>query len=186
DPTEGALTVLSAKTGLTKESLHGLYEREREFPFDSERKRMSVIVKHQGGRLLATKGAPDVLLQPCDYILWDGKIKVLDDSLRAKVREANDQMARSALRVLGLAYRDLANNTTEIDKHGSADEFETKLIFVGLAGMIDPPREEVKEAIYKCRNAGIRTIMITGDHQTTAEAIARQLNMLPKGGQTVN
>src|SRR5699024_2205692 len=77
-------------------------------------------------------------------------------------------------------------NTTEIDKHGSADEFETKLIFVGLAGMIDPPREEVKEAIYKCRNAGIRTIMITGDHQTTAEAIARQLNMLPKGGQTVN
>ena len=100
DPTEGALAVLAAKAGVSKESLSSLYRRVREIPFDSERKRMSVVVEHQGGRLLCTKGAPDVLLNNCKYILWDGKLQWLDEKLRRQVEEANEAMAKSALRVI--------------------------------------------------------------------------------------
>lgn len=182
DPTEGALAVLAAKAGVSKESLSSLYRRVREIPFDSERKRMSVVVEHQGGRLLCTKGAPDVLLNNCKYILWDGKLKWLDEKLRRQVEEANEAMAKSALRVIGFAYRELGANELKM----SDESLEKGLVFVGLAGMMDPPRAEVKEAIYKCKQAGIRTVMITGDHQSTAEAIAEQLGMMPKGGLSVS
>jgi P-type Ca2+ transporter type 2C len=182
DPTEGALMVLGAKAGVTLRTLEGLYRRVKEFPFDSDRKRMSVLVEHQGGRLLCVKGAPDVLLEQCSYILWDGKLVPFTGTLRSKVMEANEGFAGSALRVLGLAYRDLkATESVE-----SSEEAERNLVFVGLAGMIDPPRREVKEAIMKSRRAGIKTVMITGDHQTTAEAIADQLGMIPKGGKTIS
>jgi len=182
DPTEGALTVLGAKTGMTRKALEPMYRRVAEFPFDSDRKRMSVVVEHQGGRLVCAKGAPDVLLEQCNYILWDGKLVPFTGTLRQKVAEANEAFASDALRVLGLAYRDVKPG----ERIDSAEEAERGLVFVGLAGMIDPPRKEVREAILKCRRAGIKTVMITGDHLTTAEAIAVQLGMIPKGGRTVS
>lgn len=182
DPTEGALVVLGAKAGMTAQALHGLYRRVTEIPFDSERKRMSVVVEHQGGRLVFTKGAPDVLLRQCSYMLWNGKVTPLSEELRKKVMSANEGMAKSALRVLGLAYREISSTAKE-EKN---EELENNLVFVGLTGMIDPPRQEVKEAIYRCKKAGIKSVMITGDHQTTAEAIARQLGMIPSGGRTIN
>ncbi|HZG54962.1 calcium-translocating P-type ATPase, SERCA-type [Paenibacillus sp.] len=182
DPTEGALAVLGAKAGVTRASLEAMYRRAAEFPFDSERKRMSVVVEHPGGRLVVAKGAPDMLLERCSYILWDGKLVPFTGTLRQKVMDANEAFAGDALRVLGLAYRDLkAGETVE-----TAEEAERGLVFVGLTGMIDPPRKEVREAIAKCRRAGIKTVMITGDHLTTAEAIAAQLGMIPKGGRTVS
>ncbi|WP_127584343.1 calcium-translocating P-type ATPase, SERCA-type [Paenibacillus koleovorans] len=182
DPTEGALVVLGAKGGVTASSLDGLYKRITEIPFDSERKRMSVIVQHQGGRLLYTKGAPDVIAEKCTYILWEGKVIPFTPTLKQKVMAANLGMARSALRVLGMAYKELKAT----DRDDTVHTLESGLVFVGLAGMIDPPRKEVREAISTCRRAGIRTVMITGDHQATAEAIAKQLGMLPTGGKCVN
>jgi P-type Ca2+ transporter type 2C len=182
DPTEGALAVLGAKTGMIRSSLEGLYRRVAEFPFDSERKRMSVIIEHQGGKLLCTKGAPDVLMELCSYILWEDRVIPFTPTLRAKVMAANEGMAKSALRVIGLAYREVKSS----ERTEQQEQMENQLIFVGLAGMIDPPRREVKEAIATCRKAGIKTVMITGDHQTTAEAIAKQLGLLPSHGQIVN
>ena len=182
DPTEGALVVLATKMGLSSTALAGLYKREQEFPFDSERKRMSVIVSHQGGRLICVKGAPDMLLEQCSYILWEGKVVPFTGTLRTKVQQAQEEMAQSALRVLGLAYRELRPH----DSCGSAEEAECQLVFAGLTGMIDPPRREVQAAIATCRRAGIKTVMITGDHQLTAEAIAGQLGIMPRGGLSIS
>lgn len=178
DPTEGALVVLSTKAGLGASSLEGLYRRVAEFPFDSERKRMSVVLEHQGGRLVFAKGAPDVLLDQCSYILWEDKIIPFTSTLRQKVMAANEGMAKSALRVLGFAYREVKAS----ERCESSQTAESNLVFIGLSGMIDPPRKEVRDAISKCRRAGIKTVMITGDHQATAEAIAKQLGMLPANG----
>ncbi|MFC4778366.1 calcium-translocating P-type ATPase, SERCA-type [Paenibacillus sp. GCM10023252] len=178
DPTEGALAVLASKLGMSASSLEGLYKREQEFPFDSERKRMSVVVTHQGGRLLCTKGAPDVLMEHCSYILWDGKVVPFTASLKQKCADAGEAMAHQALRVLGLAYRDLRPS----DLFEREEQAESQLVFVGLTGMIDPPRREAREAIATCRRAGIKTVMITGDHLLTAEAIAGQLGIMPRGG----
>ncbi|MDF2721127.1 MAG: ATPase [Paenibacillus sp.] len=182
DPTEGALVVLGAKAGVTRQSLDGLYTRKGELPFDSDRKRMSVIMSHQGGRLLFTKGAPDVVLEKCAYVLWDGKVIPFTASLKQKVHAANEGMARNALRVLGFAYKELKSTDLEDTPH----TMEQQLVFVGLTGMIDPPRTEVRDAIQVCKKAGIRTIMITGDHQSTAEAIAKQLGMIPPNGLTMS
>ncbi|WP_020431422.1 cation-translocating P-type ATPase, partial [Paenibacillus riograndensis] len=178
DPTEGALVALSAKMGLTAQSLGVTYTREKEFPFDSERKLMSVIVSHPGGRMICTKGAPDVLLNNCAYMLWEGAVVPCTPTLRQKVLEANEQMASGALRVLGMAYRDMRSGEVA----DSEKEAESQLVFAGLAGMIDPPRREVRDAISLTRRAGIKTMMITGDHGTTAEAIAHQLGILQRGG----
>ncbi|CAM4253397.1 calcium-translocating P-type ATPase, SERCA-type [Paenibacillus tarimensis] len=181
DPTEGALIVLAAKLGVTVQSLEGLYKREKEFPFDSERKRMSVVVGHQGGKLLCTKGAPDLLMERCSYILWEGNVVPFTATLKQKVAAASEAMAQSALRVLGFAYRDIRPQ----DACGEDNEAERQLIFVGLTGMIDPPRREVRDAITTCRRAGIKTVMITGDHQLTAEAIAQQLGIMQRGGRSM-
>ncbi|MHA6484602.1 calcium-translocating P-type ATPase, SERCA-type [Paenibacillus sp. strain BS8-2] len=181
DPTEGALAVLAAKLGSSAKSLESLYKREREFPFDSERKRMSVIVAHQGGRLICTKGAPDLLMEICSYVLWDGKVVPFTSTLKRKCAEAGEKMAGSALRVLGLAYKDVRPT----DNCDSEQDVENGLVFIGLAGMIDPPRREVKDAIATCRRAGIKTVMITGDHQLTAEAIADQLGIMSRGSISV-
>ena len=178
DPTEGALVALSGKMGLTAQSLAVTYSRETEFPFDSERKLMSVIVSHPGGRMICTKGAPDVLLNCCSYMLWEGGVVPCTPTLRQKVLDANEEMASGALRVLGMAYRDMRSGEVA----GSEKEAECQLVFVGLAGMIDPPRREVRDAIQVTRRAGIKTVMITGDHGTTAEAIAHQLGILQRGG----
>ncbi|WP_282941715.1 calcium-translocating P-type ATPase, SERCA-type [Paenibacillus sp. RC67] len=183
DPTEGALVVLGAKAGMTHQSMDGLYRRVGEYPFDSERKRMSVLVEHQGGRMVCTKGAPDVLLHQCSYVLWDDKVIPFTPTLKQKVLAANEGMANNALRVLGVAYREVKPS----ERCDVEEEIENGLIFVGLTGMIDPPRREVRDAISKCRKAGIKTVMITGDHQSTAEAIAKQLGILPpNGGMALN
>lgn len=182
DPTEGALVTLAAKMGYTADELSGLYKRENEFPFDSQRKRMSVIAAHQGGKTVFVKGAPDMLLERCSYILWEGKVVPFTGTLRSKVQAANEEMARRALRVLGLAYRELRAQ----ENAGNQEAVESQLVFVGLTGMIDPPRREVREAIAVCRRAGIRTVMITGDHGLTAEAIAHDLGILQRGGTSVS
>lgn len=182
DPTEGALVTLASKMGLSPAALSGMYVRDQEFPFDSKRKRMSVIVSHQGGKMALVKGAPDMLLERCSYILWEGKVVPFTGTFRQKVQAANEQMARSALRVLGMAYRDLK----PAEGSDQEDQVESQLIFVGLTGMIDPPRREAREAITVCRRAGIKTVMITGDHGLTAEAIASDLGILPRGGSSMS
>ncbi|OXS62328.1 calcium-translocating P-type ATPase, SERCA-type [Cohnella sp. CIP 111063] len=181
DPTEAALLVLSAKTGLVKSALQSLYTRVKEFPFDAERKRMSVLVSHQGGKLICAKGAPDLLVGQCAYVLWDDQVVPFTASLKSKVLAANEAMARESLRVLGTAYRDVKGHET----CDNSEQAESGLIFVGLTGMMDPPRKEVKEAIYKCRQAGIKTVMITGDHGTTAESIARTLGIIGREGRVI-
>lgn len=182
DPTEGALVVLASKMGLSPATLGATYQREQEFPFDSQRKMMSVVVGHQGGRIALVKGAPDMLLDKCSYILWEGHVVPFTGTLRGRVQEENEKMARSALRVLGLAYRDVKPR----ENVDSQECVESQLIFIGLAGMIDPPRREARDAISVCRRAGIKTVMITGDHRLTAEAIAADLGILPRGGVSMS
>lgn len=161
-------------------------DRLLEIPFDSERKKMSVAVHTRdggsSGSLLLTKGAPEMVLDDCLSILIDGNVRLLTSADRQRILAVNEQMAQSALRVLGLAYRELPEGA----RLGAAQQpTEEQLVFVGLIGMIDPPRPEAEPAIRTCAEAGIRTVMITGDHQTTAEAIAKQLGLLKHGRKTV-
>lgn len=182
DPTEGALMVLGAKAGLKGEEMDVAQPRIDELPFDSTRKMMSVLTRDQKGDLyMLTKGAPDVLLDRCGYMMIEGKITPLSHSLRKSILSANHEMGTEALRCLALAYRPLKNELQFRVKDPEQD-----LIFIGMVGMIDPPRSEVFDAIQRCKKAGIKTVMITGDHQVTAEAIARQLGIMPAGGLTVN
>ena len=183
DPTEGALIVASAKAGITDAVISAKWDRVKEFPFDSERKMMSVVAKqHHGQPMIAVKGAPDVLLSRCTKMLYNGEVIPLSRERAQEILLANQQMAEQALRVLAAAYREVRPNERITDEQSA----ENDLIFIGLFGMIDPPRVEVKEAIRNCRIAGIKTVMITGDHQTTAEAIAKQLGIIPNGGLTIN
>lgn len=183
DPTEGALLVSAAKAGLWREELEKKETRIFEIPFDSERKRMSVVYERAEDkkRTLYCKGAPDVILNLCSRLWWNGEIVVLTPEIKDQVMAANDNMASEALRVLGLAYREISSavNLEEDIK------LEQDLIFVGLAGMIDPPRLSAKKAVGICRVAGIRTIMITGDHKKTAEAVAKELKILTDPAQLV-
>lgn len=181
DPTEGALLVTGAKGGMKQEQMKRDWRREKEFPFDSSRKMMSVIVERGGKRMLLAKGAPDVLINKCTHIWHEGRIQPMTERLRAEALQTNEQLASMALRNLAFAFREF-HGTTASERETT---LERNLVFVGLAGMIDPPREEVREAILNCRKAGIKTVMITGDHQATAVAIARQLGILQAGGLTV-
>jgi Ca2+-transporting ATPase len=182
DPTEGALAVVAAKAGMAAENLGGEWTRIREFPFDHERKMMSVLLERRDGRkVLYAKGAPDVLLSRCTHIVYQGKILPLTDALRAVVLKINEELASRALRNLAFAYRELERSATAKQDW----QLERGLTFAGLAGMIDPPREEVKDSILRCKQAGIRTVMITGDHQATADAIALELGIKRPGGLTV-
>lgn len=174
DPTEIALVVLAQKKGLLKKELEGKMERIDEIPFDSERKLMTTIHRREDEYQVFTKGAPDVLLKRCNRILDGDKIREITEAERARILSVNVEMANKALRVLGLAYK----NISEIPNSVSSDTVENELVFVGLAGMIDPPREEVKIAVEKCKSAGIRPIMITGDYKVTAITIAKELGIL--------
>lgn len=183
DPTEGALAVAAAKANLWRDQLEKEQIRIAENPFESERKCMSVVYKNRAGSKTAyVKGAPDTILDLCSYLFADGKEIPMTEEWRRKILAANDEMAGGALRVLGMAYRRMPDNRVDF----SVEEVERALTFVGLAGMIDPPREEVKAAIEVCRNAGIKTVMITGDHQSTALAIARELNMTGEEGKAIS
>ncbi len=168
DPTEAALLVSAAKAGVMKESLDSKFRRVDEIPFDSDRKRMTTINEAGSQRVMYTKGAPDIVLKLCDRIYVSGKIRKMTPADRESVEKANEQFASEALRVLGFAYKPVKN---------SAEQSEKNLIFVGLQAMIDPPRPEAKVAIEKCRQSGIRVVMITGDHKLTAVAIAKELGI---------
>jgi len=197
DPTEGALIVAATKAGAEHIQIDRAYPRENEVPFDSERKRMITIhnvseldpndlspfnnKKMQDWDVVAMKGAPDVVLELCSfYQTMDDKSKHLDEEARQRILAANDAMTKDALRVLGLAYRveeDIPNNPEQL----KTEELEKNLIFVGLIGMIDPARAEVKPALEHAREAGIRTVMITGDYPNTARAIAETIGLLRPG-----
>jgi len=171
DPTEACLIVSAAKAGLDKAALEQTFPRIDEIPFDSERKRKSTVHRGEGGPVMLTKGAPDVVLTLCSRIEVNGEVLPVTEMDRQKIQQAIQQFASEALRVLAFAYKPLISDTTM----DASDERD--LIFVGLQGMIDPPREEVKAAIAQCKKAGIRPVMITGDYALTAEAIAARLGI---------
>jgi Ca2+-transporting ATPase len=171
DPTEIAILSAAAKAGIWKGEEEDDYEMVEELPFDSERKKMSIVRRADQDLIAFTKGAPDLLLRDCSTILEDGGERPLTDADRDRIMRANDGYSDQALRVLAVAYRHL-----DQDPHSyAAEAIERDLTFAGLVAMIDPPRSEVRDAMAKCRQSGIRTVMITGDHRNTAVAIARDL-----------
>ncbi|WP_233879126.1 calcium-translocating P-type ATPase, SERCA-type [Virgibacillus halodenitrificans] len=177
DPTDGALLVVARKLGLTA-VIEENYRIVKEIPFDSDRKRMSVVIEDENGmRFLITKGAPDVLLPRSTFHFNASGRARLDAVDSQSIQEAVGRMADKALRTLAIAVKPLAKNDSL-----ETSFLEKDLTFIGLYGMMDPPRKEVKSAIEECRQAGIRTVMITGDHVKTAKAIASKLNILPEHG----
>jgi Ca2+-transporting ATPase len=179
DPTEGALAVISAKAGLSAEELNARFPRTNEIPFSSERKRMTTIHSSPEGKVAYSKGAPEIVLDSSSHVLKNGKESPLTEKDKAAVLGIATQMAGDALRVLGLAYKRL----TELPS--PKEDAEAGMVFVGLVGMIDPPREEVKGAVKLCDQAGIKSVMITGDHKLTAVAIAKELGILKEGGMAL-
>lgn len=173
DPTEGALLVLAKKGGYTVEDKNEKYPQLNEYPFDSTRKMMTSINKIEEKNMVLTKGACDQLIKICDRIRINGEIIPITKEHVEMVLAKNEEYSKNAFRVLGYAYK-------ETEEPKSMD-LENDLIFLGLTAMIDPPRKEAKDAIAKCHNAGIRVMMITGDHLTTAKAIATELNILKPG-----
>jgi Ca2+-transporting ATPase len=175
DPTEGALLAAGSKAGGNQERIEKELPKHHEIPFDSERKRSTVIRKMPDGRLRAfINGAPDVLLERCTNLYTSTEVCTMTDEDRQTIVAQNTEMAQQALRVLGSAYRDM-DNASPADL--TADAVEHDLVFVGLTGMYDPPRPEGKDAVAKCHAAGIRVVMITGDHPGTATAIAREIGL---------
>jgi P-type Ca2+ transporter type 2C len=171
DPTEGALIVVAEKAGLDHDTLEEVYDRVDELPFDSETKRMVTVHRTSEGRLFAyMKGAPAAILESATHFMEAGQTRVINPQDRETILQLNRKMAEDALRVLAVAYRELPDQY-------NATELTTNFIYVGLFGMLDPLREEVKSAIEQCRTAGIRVIMITGDQPVTAAAIAEQLGI---------
>ncbi len=200
DPTEGAMAVAAAHLGLRKDRLLALFPRVAEVPFDSDRKRMTTvhrmdssiseensgpvkaalrpIIEMDSDHIAFTKGAVDSILYACQYVWDEGEPKPIDNGWRQRIAEANEKLAAQGMRVLGVAFRPL-------DEHESTksnlESVEQQLIFLGMLGMIDPPRPEVADAVARCRTAGIRPLMITGDHPLTAKHIAQQLMIADEG-----
>lgn len=170
DPTEACLLVSAAKAQLDKEKIEAQEKRIDEIVFSSERKRMSTIHARGSTHIMYTKGAPDIILKLCKKIYINGKVRGITSNDKKAISTAIHTYSSAALRVLGFAYKEFSNNKIN---YGEKDE--QGLVFVGLQAMIDPPRDEVKDAIQKCKEAGIRVIMITGDHEATARAIGQEL-----------
>ncbi len=186
EATEVAIVQNAFKLGFLKDDLYNKFPRVSEIPFDSTRKMMTTIHKINGKYLAITKGAPDVLIKKCTHINQETSIdnfrqSDLSNSQTQTIQNENLKMAQKALRVLGVAYKYLENLPTKLDQ----EVIENNMTFVGLIGMIDPPRPGVKEAINTCRKAGIKTVMITGDHIATAKAIAKELNILKNGEKAI-
>ncbi|QSJ16739.1 cation-translocating P-type ATPase [Nostoc sp. UHCC 0702] len=203
DPTEGALLTLAGKAGIEKDQWNSKLPRVGEFPFSSERKRMSVICRveqvatgeqslsavdpaiaslvQSEPNLMFTKGSPELVLARCTQIFLGDRLTPLTEEQRQKVLAENDQMAGKGLRVLGFAYKPL----TEVPPEGSEETYEQDLVWLGLVGMLDAPRPEVRAAVQECREAGIRPVMITGDHQLTARAIATDLGIAQAGDRVL-
>jgi Ca2+-transporting ATPase len=173
DPTEGALLVAAAKADAWREEQEKQEPRVAEIPFSSERKCMTTVHMNGNKRNAYMKGAPEIVLEKSTHILVNGKVEKLDNETRTRLLKVTEAMALQALRNLGFAYRELPHDVTTID-----EQIEKNFVFVGIMGMIDPPRQEVKDAIFMCKNAGIRVVMITGDHKLTATAVAKELNLI--------
>ena len=174
EPTEAALVAWAYKLGLKKNGLKESFVRVGEAPFDSSRKMMSTVHKDGEGFVQYTKGAPDVVIDRCTHYIKDGAVLPMTEEYKSEILKANKAMADKALRVLAMAEKRYGETPTEY----SPEALEFDLTFVGLAGMIDPVRPEVKDAIVECKSAGIRPIMITGDHVDTATAIAKELGII--------
>lgn len=183
DPTEGALLVSAMKAGYDRKKLLFDFTIIHEFPFDSDRKMMSMHIKDKNGRhFIVTKGAPDVLLGVSESILWNGNIQYMEGKIQEMAQEAINGLATKALRTIAIAFKEVSENTVIL----SEQEAEKGLTFIGVQGMIDPPRREVKQAVKECKQAGIKTVMITGDHVITAKAIASQLGILTHQSKIVD
>lgn len=181
EATEVAITNAAVEMNLRKRDLYDQMQRINEISFDSKRKMMTTIHKIGSKYRIITKGAPDVLIKRCSQYYQNGRIEPIF-SKRDALQEQNQMMAEDALRVIAIAYKDVEKLPREIN----SETIENELTFVGLIGMIDPPREGVKEAVKTCRKAGIKTVMITGDHLQTAKAIAKELGILRKGDLAIN
>jgi len=188
DPTEGALVVAAEKAGFRKVDAEEIYPRIMEIPFDSERKMMTTIhTLQRDGNLIANfpsiaaivKGAPDVILNLCENIIKDGITVSLTDDKKKTILDVNHDMASQALRVLSIAYRPL----DRLPEQYELNNIEKNLTFIGLIGMMDPPRKEVKEAVRIAHEAGMKTVMVTGDYKDTAEAVAKEIGLLTSGGK---
>ena len=173
EPTEVAIVNKALEKNINKDVLYESMKRVNELPFDSNRKLMTTVHKTKNNYISITKGAPDILINRCNRIFENGEIRELNTSRKEKLKKQNIDMANNALRVLAIGYKEMASN------------LEQDLIFIGLIGMIDPPREGVKEAVQTCRKAGIKTVMITGDHIATAKAIAEELGILNRGEKAI-
>ena len=178
EATEVAISNAAMEEGVSKSFLYDEMKRINDIPFDSKRKMMTTIHKYGNGYRIITKGAPDVLLKRCSNCYSSGQIVPIF-SKKDDINEQNNQMAEKALRVIAVAYKD-------VEKLPEMQDVEKDLIFCGLIGMIDPPREGVKEAVRTCRRAGIKTVMITGDHLQTAKAIAKELGILKRGDLAID
>jgi Ca2+-transporting ATPase len=181
DPTEGAFLTVAEKAGIGVSDTRAQHERIGEVPFSSERKRMTTVHSNQSGAIVYLKGAPEIVLSRCNQITDGDAIRELNDEERSVILKHNETMAGDALRVLALAYREFADHAPE-----NEDELESEMIFLGLVGMMDPPRVEAQEAVKTCKQVGIRSVMVTGDHQLTATAIARELGIHRTGDLVVS
>lgn len=183
DPTEGALITLAGKAGIDSAELNHMYKRIEEIPFDSERKMMTTFhdMPNDEGVSSFTKGAPDIIIDRCNRIILDGKVSEFTPELKSEVLRVNSELSRAALRVLAFAFKEYPSLPTD----PSPDENESDMIFVGLTGMIDPPRPEARDAIALCKKAGVNAIMITGDYKETAFAIAKDLGMADTEDQAI-
>lgn len=178
DPTEGALIVLAEKAGFRQEEIRNRHPRVGELPFSSERKRMSTFhSKSDAKKIMCLKGAPEITLERCTFINIDGRIEKLTAATKEEIVKINEKMAGDALRVLAVAYKELPETITAFND----ENLEKDLTFIGLVGMMDPPRAEAIEAIKVCKKAGMKPIMITGDHKLTAVAIAKEMGIFEEG-----
>lgn len=182
DPTEGSLKVLARKGDIEKRYIKDNYAFIEELPFDADRKMMSVIYKNKFNNKTEAyvKGAPDILLQKCTKIFIDGQIRDITDEDRRNITKTNKSFAKDALRVLGTAYKDVTGW-----EDFNIEGVEKELVFVGLVGMIDPPRDEVKDAVAECNKAGIKVMVITGDHPDTARAVGKKIGLFKRGDMVI-
>ena len=195
DPTETALLSLAGKANLQQQTLNSKIQRVGEFPFSSERKRMSTICSSNGDLLLNissssyvmfTKGSPELVLEQCESYQLGESFLPIDAAAKNQILQANGAMAEQALRVLGFAYKPLPEIPIAETENEAENTVEQQLIWLGLVGMFDAPRTEAQEAVQRCKQAGIRPIMITGDHPLTARSIARELTMIQEGDRLLN
>ena len=185
DPTEGALVVAALKAGVQTEQLRNAYLRINEFPFSSDRKRMTTIhssqLETESKKLIFIKGAPEIILRYCTRICADAKTDELTEQRLKVVLAVNEEMASAGLRILGIAYKEMSSDLINCKEETA----ESELVFLGLIGMMDPPRKEAMEAVKLCRQIGIKTVMITGDHKLTALAVAKELGIYHEGDQVL-